>query len=137
MYELFEHTADLGIRARAPDLTTLFCDAARGLFSAIGESSAGGESEGQRYELRLTADRIDYLFLDWLNELLYLFESRALLLDRFEASIDGTTLRGSARGVEFDPQRDRLYHEVKAITYHDLTVRQEGGEWLAEVIVDI
>ncbi len=35
MYEIFEHTADLGLRVRAPDLETLFVEAARALFSVI------------------------------------------------------------------------------------------------------
>ena len=40
MYELFEHTADLGLRVRAPDLDTLFAEAAAGLFSMIVEDIA-------------------------------------------------------------------------------------------------
>ena len=37
MYEHFEHTADLGLRVRAPDLNALFADAAEGLTAAIVE----------------------------------------------------------------------------------------------------
>src|SRR4051812_40610080 len=37
MYELFEHTADLGLRAAAPDLDTLFAEAATCLFTAVVE----------------------------------------------------------------------------------------------------
>ena len=35
MYEIFEHTADLGIRVRGGSLNELFADAARGLFSVM------------------------------------------------------------------------------------------------------
>ena len=35
MYEIFEHTADLGIRVRAGSLDELFADAARGLFAVM------------------------------------------------------------------------------------------------------
>ena len=35
MYELFDHTADLGLRIRADSLSELFSEAARALFSAI------------------------------------------------------------------------------------------------------
>ena len=40
MYELFEHTADLGLRVEAQDLDALFRDAAEGLFSIIVEPLA-------------------------------------------------------------------------------------------------
>ncbi len=35
MYEIFEHTADLGIRVCAGSLDELFADAARGLFAVM------------------------------------------------------------------------------------------------------
>jgi SHS2 domain-containing protein len=37
-----------------------------------------------------------------------------------------------------DPARHTMDHEVEAITYHGLYVRQNGdGTWQPEVIVDI
>jgi len=136
MYELFEHTADLGLRVRAPDLETLFRDAATGLFAMIAENGPEDEA-GERLELQVEGTRNDYLLLDWLNELLYTFESRRLLLDRFEVQVDAVGLRGAARARPFDRERSRPLHEVKAITYHELKVVQERDGWLAEVIVDI
>ena len=38
MYEVFEHTADVGLRARAGDLNGLFAEAGRGLFSLLVEN---------------------------------------------------------------------------------------------------
>ena len=35
MYEVFEHTADLGLRVRADSLQSLFVEAARGMFAMI------------------------------------------------------------------------------------------------------
>ena len=37
MFEVFEHTADLGLRVRAADLDTLFREAAEGFFSLVVE----------------------------------------------------------------------------------------------------
>jgi len=134
-WELFEHTADLGLRVTAPDLETLFCDAARGLFGAIVERIP--EQRGERIELRVAGRRHDWLLLDWLNELLFVFETRKLLLGDFEIALDVSGLRGSARGAKLDPARDRLLHEVKAITYHGLRVDRTADGWVAELIVDI
>ena len=46
-------------------------------------------------------------------------------------------LDAKALGEPLDFERHRLLHEVKAITYHRLTVEKTGAGWLAEVIVDI
>ena len=134
-WELFEHTADLGLRVTAPDIETLFCDAARGLFGMIVERIP--EQRGERIELRVEGRRNDWLLFDWLNELLFVFETRELLLGDFEIAFDGSGLRGRARGAKVDLARDRLLHEVKAITYHGLRVDRAADGWSAELIVDI
>jgi SHS2 domain-containing protein len=136
MYETFEHTADLGLRIRAPDLDTLFAEAAQALFAAIVEDLATVQPV-QRVEIQLTGDEPDYLLFDWLKELLYHFDTGHLLFSRFEVRVSSTGLTGSAWGEPLDRSRHDLEHEVKAITYHGLRVEPGDGGWLAEVIVDI
>jgi SHS2 domain-containing protein len=136
MYETFEHTADLGLRVRAPDLDTLFAEAAACLFSAIVEDPGAVRPE-QRIDVRIDGTERDYLLFDWLRELLYDFDSRHLLLGRFAARVGDDGLEGAAWGEPFDPARHALAHEVKAVTYHGLKVELTPDGWLAEVIVDI
>ena len=136
MYELFEHTADLGLRATAPDLETLFADAAACLFSAIVEDLASVRPV-QEVRVELTGDDREYLLFDWLKELLYRFDADHLLFGRFEVRVRADGLIGTAWGEPFDPARHVLDHEVKAITYHELKVEQVEDGWLAEVVVDI
>jgi SHS2 domain-containing protein len=136
MYETFEHTADLGLRVRAPDLDALFAEAGACLFSAIVEDP-GAVRPLQRVDLRIDGSDRDYLLFDWLRELLYQFDSRHLLFTRFEVHVRETGLEAGAWGEPFDPARHALAHEVKAITYHGLKVERTGDAWLAEVIVDI
>lgn len=136
MFELFEHTADLGLRVRAADLDTLFAEAARGLFSMVVEDPATVRPE-QRIDVRLGPDGLEYLLFDWLKALLYEFDSRHLLFSRFEVQVGDGGLTGSAWGEPLDRDRHILEHEVKAITYHGLRVERDGEGWLAELIVDI
>jgi SHS2 domain-containing protein len=79
----------------------------------------------------------DYLLFDWLNELLFTFDSRRLLLAKYDVHVDRSGLQAAAWGEPLDPARHRLEHEVKAITYHGLKVVQQDDGWLAEVILDI
>ncbi len=81
MYELFDHTADLGLRVEAPDLPSLFCEAAEGLFSVI-VAQIPRQAPAREVRIRVEAQRTDYLFVDWLHELLYRFETERLLPHR-------------------------------------------------------
>src|SRR5437868_13703528 len=115
MYETFDHTADLGLRIRAPDLDTLFVEAGRALFAVIVEDV---DTVTPRQELRieLAEDDREFLLFDWLKELLYHFDSQHVLLSQFEVHVRDTGLSAIARGEPLDTSRHRLLHEVKAIT---------------------
>ena len=136
MYETFEHTADLGLRMRAPTLNDLFADAGRALFSVI---VANLDSVRTVHELHFQIDgnRHDDLLADWLAELLFTFDTRRVLLSAFQVTVRDGGLVATARGEPFDPDRHELDMEVKAITYHGLKVEEDGDGWLAEVIVDL
>jgi SHS2 domain-containing protein len=136
MYETFDHTADLGLRVRAPDLNTLCAEAAQALFSTIVEDLATVEPR-QRFDVQLSGEATDFLLFDWLKELLYYWDSEHVLFGRFEVQVTATGLTGAAWGERLDRARHEMLHEVKAITYHGLRVEQTADGWLAEVIVDI
>ena len=136
MYELFDHTADVGLRVKAPDLARLFCEAAEGLFSVIVEEIHQG-APSRRLDFRLEAEGAEFLLVDWLSELLYVFDTKRLLLDAFEVDLRGTSLEATALARPLDENRDRLLREVKAVTYHGLRVEATEDGWLAEVILDI
>jgi SHS2 domain-containing protein len=136
MFEVFEHTADLGLRIRAPDLPALFAEAGRALFAAIVEDVDAIRPQ-QAVDIRLNPEEPDLLLFDWLRELLYRFDVQHLVFSRFDVKLDENGLVGRADGEPFDPSRHIPLHEVKAITYHGLRVEKQGDDWLAEVIVDI
>ena len=136
MYETFEHTADLGLRVRAATEEALFANAAQGLFSMI-VPEMDSVRPTQAREFEIAGRERDYLLFDWLNELLYTFDSEHLLFSEFEVRLTDDGLTGTARGEPYDASRHHLDHEVKAITYHALRLEREGDGWLAEMIVDI
>ena len=136
MFELFEHTADLGLRVHANSLQELFIDAARGLL-VMHVANPNDVRPLESKTISLTADGPAYLLFDWLSELLYAFETDKLLFSDFELKIDGNKLAAVCRGEPMDQTRHRMEHEVKAITYHGLRVEQTASGWEAEVIVDI
>lgn len=141
MYEVFEHTADLGLRVKSGDLCSLMAEAGEALYSVIVSDIDAIEGR-EEVEIRVEFNENELLLVDWLTELIYLFESRLLLLREFEVAISGDpgpvrVLTAVGRGEVFDSSRHQLDNEVKAITYHGLRVEEGSDGWLAEVIVDI
>lgn len=136
MYEVFEHTADLGLRVRAADLNALFEEAGRGFFSVIVEN-LDAVRPLQTTAWTLAGTDLEYLFFDWLNELVYAFDTTHVLLSEFTVVVGPEGLHATGRGEPLDPARHMLSHEVKAVTYHQLRIEQTPDGWLAEVILDI
>ena len=138
MYETFDHTADIGLRVEAETLEELFVEAARGLTSLLVENSDDVRGTVEE-SFSLTGREIDYLLFDWLNELLFRFETRQMLFREFSVSVrvSDAGLEATLRGELCDRSRHRLAHEVKAITYHGLCVEQTEKGWRAEMILDI
>src|SRR5262245_6564025 len=107
MYETFEHTADLGLRVRAPDLDSLFSEAALLMFSAIVEDLAA-INPSQHIEVHLAGGDLKFLLFDWLSELLYRFDAEHLLFGKFEVHVTETGLTATAWGEALDPTRHEL-----------------------------
>lgn len=136
MHELFEHTADLGLRATAPDLNALFAEIAESLFSAVVEDVASIRPTMSE-TLEIAGGDREFLLFDWLRELLRRFEMDGILYGRFDVSVRDDGLSATIHGEPVDRARHQLSHEVKAITYHELKVEKTSDGWLTEVIVDI
>jgi SHS2 domain-containing protein len=136
--ETFDHTADLGLRVHGESLSDLFQAAAEGLFDVILANRAEVCQEVAQ-AIHLSADSTSELLVKWLNELIYRSETEHVFYGRFEVEVDadGRALSATIWGEAVNPQRHVLDHEVKAATHHGLSLRPEGQEWLAEVILDI
>jgi SHS2 domain-containing protein len=136
--ELFEHTADLGLRVRAVDLNDLFRSAAEGLFDVV-VANRDDVLPRARQHVALSADSPETLLVDWLNELIYLGETSHHFFGRFDVRVgpDGRSLDAEIHGEPLDPDRHVVDHEVKAVTRHGLRLVKEKEGWLAELILDI
>ncbi len=135
-YELFDHTADMGIRVRAATLPEMIQPATAGLYAVVGDLVGRGEPRPVR--LDLVADDPAVLLRDFLAELLVLFDRD----HRFAVEVDVTTfthdhLTVTVSADALDNERSVLHHEVKAVTYHDLELRKIPGGYEVALIVDI
>lgn len=136
--ETFDHTADVGLRIRGDDWNDLFRTAAEGVFDYIVVNREGVEPR-ETESIALSADEPTELLATWLNELIFLSETRHRLYSRFDVRVNeaGTSLQAEVRGESIDRGRHILDHEVKAVTHHAMSINRDGDGWLAELILDI
>lgn len=136
MYEIREHTADLGVHVTAATLADLLADAARGLTAVIaGDAPRIRPAATETFTVR-GADPA-WLLRDWVAEVLAAFDLRRMLFRDFAVAVDAAGLRATARGERYDPARHALAHEVKAVTQHDLDVHRTPAGWEAFFVVDV
>lgn len=136
--ETFDHTADVGLRVSAGTLDDLFATAAEGMSDYI-VVNRDEVREAEAESVALRADTSADLLVAWLNELIFRGETGHRLYRRFEVRVseDGLSLEAKLFGEAIDPARHVLDHEVKAVTYHGLTLGRVGSMWAAELILDI
>jgi len=135
-YRKFGTTADVGVVSFGADVKDAFARQAAGMFSGMTDMrlvrpavSFPVEAAGEDYESLLVA---------WLNELLFLRDTKDVLLCRFEiGSIDGTRLKAVVHGEYMDDTRHVRKAEVKAVTYHMLSVEEAPGGVKTRVVYDI
>ncbi len=136
MFEILEHTADIGFRARAGTLPALFEAAAEALVSIALEPE--GIEARERYPLTAEGEDDESLLVNWLGEVLWLLDGRRLALCRFHVlDLAPGRISGEAFGEPRDPDRHRAKLIVKGVTYHQLKIVQDASGWCAEVFLDI
>ena len=136
-FEILEHTADVGIRAEAVDLSGVFEQATLGLLDIVGTWAGGGPADEQ-VELAIEADDAGALLVDWLGEVLYVVDSRDAVVTSLD--LDEVTQQRAAGRLGIAPRDESAYEggtQVKAITYHRLAVEEGPEGWSATLYVDV
>ncbi len=135
-YEPFEHTADIGLRVRGETLPALYENAAAGLMDTmVGLDRIAAKAE---QTVHVEANDLEELMVNWLGELLYLFEVEGLVFGELKiTNLAPDHLVATVRGESFDPERHPVAADIKAVTYHQLKVEQAGGEWRVSIVFDV
>ncbi|MGA8849191.1 MAG: archease [Dehalococcoidia bacterium] len=135
-FEIIDHTADVGIIAYGADVEELFSNAALALFSLITEPES--IEEKLHLDLEVSSEDRDSLLIEWLNELIYLFDAKHILFSRFDIeSLTHNQLKATCYGEGFNPMKHKIKIGVKAATYHMLKLDKNGDGCKAQIILDI
>jgi len=134
-WNLIAHTADLRMEVRGSSLEELMLNAAAGLAELLDtEPVIISEAE---LDVLVTGDGPDELLVDWLREILYQNQTRAFvplaaeIVELTETSLKAR-LVGGLRPEEREPSQ-----EIKAVTYHGLSVVETDSGLVAKIVFDI
>jgi SHS2 domain-containing protein len=139
-FEIFDHTADIGIQVHGDDLSSVFAQAAAGMFSIIFHEAVPAIKEIGEYRIKLNSPELDQLLVDWLNELLFIFETEHIVCSNYKITIEEHeqkfNLDAIVHGEKIADEQLLGTREIKAVTYHMLFIKK-AKQWQAQVLFDI
>ncbi len=133
-FEEIDHTADRAFRVTGRDMAALLENAARAMQAL--------DRDGPRLTAEPSATRAievegvdgESLLVNWLNEILYLEQAHHLVCEQFHIDeLKNHRLRARVEARK----RDRSHSHIKAVTFHNLKIRQTLEGLAAEIVVDV
>jgi len=134
-FELRDHTADVAVEATAGSLGGVFGAVADGMAAAMCDEIPDA---GERRELAATAENLEALLFDYLDELIYERDVEGVLPVDNRATVSpadrGWRVAASYRGVPLAAVSAR---DLKAVTYAEMDLSETADGWHAYVVFDV
>ncbi len=126
-----EHTADWELEVWAPDYLALLEQAAHGMYALSGTCLQPGSRLVRSLSIKM--DDPESLLVRFLGELLFLDEKEGLGFDGFELQLEAGWLQARLAGAAVVSKRK----EIKAVTYHNLAIRQTEKGLEVNIVFDV
>jgi SHS2 domain-containing protein len=138
-FELFDHTADIGVHAYGNSVSDIFEQGARSMYSILFHNQIPEVELKGEFEIKLQSSDLEQLLVDWLDELLFIYSTENILINDFKIDIDldKFTLDARIKGEELTDEQLKETIEIKAVTYHMLEIKKTDDSWTATIIFDI
>jgi SHS2 domain-containing protein len=135
-YRIIARQSELAVRVVGTSQTNLFVNAAFALFDVITETEKIETKE--RMQLEVEGSDRDDLLVNWLRELLYLYQGSAYLLREFVVQeMKDTVVKAEVSGEKLDPDRHEIKQEIAAVAYDQSHMQKTGDQWIAQVILEV
>lgn len=131
------HTADIAFDVEADSIEELFIEAFSGWLNSVVESTdLKAESV---VEINLSADSLEQLLVDFLNEVNFLLTVKKILCIDIENLIidkEKLTLKAIMKTQKLN-ENIILKEEIKSVTYHQMVIKNQHGKYFVRVVFDI
>jgi SHS2 domain-containing protein len=135
-YRITARQSELAVRVVGTSQTHLFVNAAFALFDVITDTEKIDTKE--RLQLEVEGSDRDDLLVNWLRELLYLYQGSAFLLKEFTVQqMKETLVKAEVGGEKLDPDRHEIKQEIAAVAYDQSHMQKTGDQWIAQVILEV
>jgi SHS2 domain-containing protein len=132
-FRVLDHDADIRLEVYGASRKDLFENAAGAMLSLM--TDRGKVSPAQ--EKRITVPGNGELLVNFLNELLFVWDVERFLTAEVAVSFEGDGLTAFLRGEPFDEDRHSIEMEMKAVTYHKFAITEKKGIFKATIIIDV
>lgn len=134
-YKQIDHTADLGIDVFGKDLKSLFENAAFAYADLITDFSMIRPVQERTFTVE--ADDVELLLNFWLTEFLRSFVIDKMLFCSYNImEMSDTKLACMVKGEPYQQGRHEIKKEIKAVTFHQLSVKKTNSGYKARVVFD-
>lgn len=135
-YRILNRSSDLVIKVFGKSQAELFANSAFALFDLLTDMERVQASEHLPLQVE-GADRDD-LMVNWMRELLYLFQGSGYLLKGFQIhEVKDSYVRAEVSGEKFDPDRHEIFRDIRSVISHQSRMGTTGDQWTAQVIFEI
>jgi SHS2 domain-containing protein len=134
-WKLLEHTADIRLEVYGATLEDLFINAALGFSDIIlPEAELTPQTE---LEIKVEADSAEELLVNWLRELLFLNQTRKLIMTHAQIIVFAETNLLAKVSFADNPPDVESSFEIKGVTYHGLSILRNNEGYSARIVFDI
>ncbi|MBO7409376.1 MAG: archease [Candidatus Methanomethylophilaceae archaeon] len=108
------------VRCKGATLEECFANAAYALSDQMLDAST--VNDVQSYHVDVSGDDLEDRLFAYLSEILFIMDSETVALGRFEVRFEGDRVIGEAYGEPYDPAKHHPKTEIKAVTYHMMSI---------------
>ena len=136
-YRLTKHQSELAVRVIGESQADLFANSALALFDVMVADVDKIESK-ERLPLEVEGADRDDLMINWVRELLYLYQSSGYLIKEFVIrEVKDTVVKADVAGEKIDPDRHEIKQEIAAVAFHKSRMEKTGNQWTAHLIFEL
>lgn len=135
-YRLMTRQSALAVKVIGNSQADLFANSAFALFDVMTDVEKIEIKEHLPLEVE-GVDRDD-LMVNWMRELLYLYQGSGYLLREFRVrEVKDTLVKADVCGEKIDPDRHEIKKEIAAVAYHQSRMEKTGNQWTAQLVFEV
>jgi SHS2 domain-containing protein len=138
-YRFLDHMTDAIIEAYGTTLEEAFENAAKALCDTMIELKTVKPKREIKFSIK--GNDLYSLLFDWLDKVMLLLVADGIAMSQFFVEIkqhnNGYLLEGAARGEPLELDRHRYKVEIKAVTYHEMEIKQDKGIITLRFLLDL